>query len=757
VGTLTIAGAAAPAAALARETILYDVASTLLPAIGAAPDAAHLAPAYDNLFQQGIVATPVLGPGRIAGKVATGPGSLLTPSVDGLDGPTLAATLTQQIDDSDAHLVFLDELGPTFQGAGGTALDQAMTQLAATPSPYGPGSMADRVHIYVRTIRALLADPAGWASAWHAMTLAGGLWLEAYTGSDVPLVPWEPERWLAWPRAFAAELARQGGDLSRLHFLMTSGAAGDQATQWQYARTGVDPQSACAILQNGPGAYRLSSVPLSLDGFVAEFRLTFPAPGGTPVGCSPSPLLAPGVAAALAGDGPPPGPLALEHTGVVLPPGALSATQALARQTTAVTLTLPGGADPFGIAARLAAAGAAGVTQPQPFWTAASLRVIAAGPGVSTTVPLTQALDGSWGATLALTPTAPGPITLTLVIDGAAIRAALGPPADLALSLAPQVQQDPALAPTLGDLVLDPTTWRLQVPLGSAASPLGPALQAFLPAPTLTAVSPSTVPADGDPVAVTVSGSGFQPGATVLVSGQPRPTTVVGPSTVTATLSPLDTATPGTAAVRVQGPNGGVSGELPLTLAPPPPPALPAPPRAVLGAHATLTCTVGIFSPAPSSVAYRWLRDGAEIDGATGPSYRPTALDVGRPLTCEVTATGTGGVTVVRSAGVRLPLSVTAGLGGAALPAGALVGPGQARSAALRVALRLQAPVAGLAVRLQRARGHGAWATVLTLRTSRRNAVLRPRLRPGPQTLRVVYGPAGRTRTTPPLSVTVLP
>src|SRR5216684_1528042 len=103
---------AAPATALARETILYDLAPALAPVIATAPDAAHLEPAYDNLFQQGN-ATPVLGPGRLAAKVATGPGSLLTPSVDGLDAATLASVLTQQVQASDAHMVFLDELGPT--------------------------------------------------------------------------------------------------------------------------------------------------------------------------------------------------------------------------------------------------------------------------------------------------------------------------------------------------------------------------------------------------------------------------------------------------------------------------------------------------------------------------------------------------------------------------------------------------------------------------------------------------------------------
>jgi IPT/TIG domain-containing protein len=758
VGALAVA-AGAPAPAFARETVLYDLAPSLAPVIAAVPDAGHLEPAYDNLFQQGN-ATPVLGPGRLAAKVASGPGSLLTPSVDGLDAASLVAVLIQQVQASDAHLVFLDELGPTFRGAGGAALESAMLQLAATPSPYGPGTMAQRVHIYARTIRALLADPAGWASAWHAMALAGGVWLEAYTGSDLPVLPWEPERWLAWPRAFAAELARQGGDLTRLHVLLSSGALGDQPTQWQYARTGVDAQSACALLQNGPGAYRLSSVPLSVEGFAVEFRRTFPAPGGTPVGCSPSPLLAPPVAAALAGAGPPPGALALEHVGAVLPPGALSATQVQAGQTTSVTLTLPGGVDPFGVAGRLAAAGAPGITDPRLFWGAANLRVTANGPGFTIGAQLVQGLDGSWSATLPLTPTGPGPITLALGIDGAAIRAALGPPADLALSLAPQLQQDPGLAPTLTELILDPTTWRLSVPLGTAANPLAPALQAFLPAPIVTAISPASVQAGSGPITLTVTGSGFQAGATVLVSGQPRPTAMVDASTVTAVLSPLDTATAGTSAVRVQaGPTGGgASSALALAIAPMPPPAPQAPPQAVPGPPPAraVSCVVGTWSPAPSAYAYRWLRGGIPIDGATGPSYRPTAADAGRTISCEVTATGAAGRGVARSAPIRLPVAVGPDVGGAALPAAALVGPSRARAAALRVALRLEGPVAGLAVRLQRPRGGGVWSTVLARRVSQRSVVFRPRLAPGRQTLRILYGPAGRTRATAPISVTVL-
>src|SRR5205085_9771268 len=49
-GALAALTGAAPATALARETILYDLAPALTPVIAAAPDAGHLEPAYDNLF-----------------------------------------------------------------------------------------------------------------------------------------------------------------------------------------------------------------------------------------------------------------------------------------------------------------------------------------------------------------------------------------------------------------------------------------------------------------------------------------------------------------------------------------------------------------------------------------------------------------------------------------------------------------------------------------------------------------------------------
>jgi len=46
----------------------------------------------------------------------------------------------------------------------------------------------------------------------------------------------------------------------------------------------------------------------------------------------------------------------------------------------------------------------------------------------------------------------------------------------------------------------------------------------------------------------------------------------------------------------------------------------------------------GAWTPAPTSITYRWLADGAAIPGATGASYVPTPDVKGKALTAEVTA-----------------------------------------------------------------------------------------------------------------------
>ncbi|HEY5343055.1 MAG TPA: hypothetical protein VIJ66_05290 [Solirubrobacteraceae bacterium] len=74
------------------------------------------------------------------------------------------------------------------------------------------------------------------------------------------------------------------------------------------------------------------------------------------------------------------------------------------------------------------------------------------------------------------------------------------------------------------------------------------------------------------------------------------------------------------------------------------------------GVGGTLSC-VGSASSSQSlpaenagaTVAYRWLRDGAEIGGATGAAYKLVAADEGKAVQCEVTASNAAGSTVTIS------------------------------------------------------------------------------------------------------------
>jgi hypothetical protein len=53
-----------------------------------------------------------------------------------------------------------------------------------------------------------------------------------------------------------------------------------------------------------------------------------------------------------------------------------------------------------------------------------------------------------------------------------------------------------------------------------------------------------------------------------------------------------------------------------------------------------LTCSEGTWAtPAPTSYAYRWLRDGVAVAGAESSLYTVTAADEGHSISCEVTAT----------------------------------------------------------------------------------------------------------------------
>jgi len=64
----------------------------------------------------------------------------------------------------------------------------------------------------------------------------------------------------------------------------------------------------------------------------------------------------------------------------------------------------------------------------------------------------------------------------------------------------------------------------------------------------------------------------------------------------------------------------------------------------------TLSVSNGVWSFTPSSYAYQWKADGTNISGATGSTYNPVVGDIGKAITCQVTATNAGGSTAATTA-----------------------------------------------------------------------------------------------------------
>jgi len=85
------------------------------------------------------------------------------------------------------------------------------------------------------------------------------------------------------------------------------------------------------------------------------------------------------------------------------------------------------------------------------------------------------------------------------------------------------------------------------------------------PAPTITAISPNTAAWNGPAFTLTVNGSGFVSGSTVLWNGYPRTTTFVSSSELTAQIPATDTLAAGTQAITATN-LSGTSSSLPLTV-----------------------------------------------------------------------------------------------------------------------------------------------------------------------------------------------
>ncbi|MEY2853796.1 MAG: hypothetical protein RL030_928, partial [Pseudomonadota bacterium] len=93
---------------------------------------------------------------------------------------------------------------------------------------------------------------------------------------------------------------------------------------------------------------------------------------------------------------------------------------------------------------------------------------------------------------------------------------------------------------------------------------------------TISSLAPTTAAAGSAPFTLTVTGTNFIPSSTVRWNGSNRSTTFISGTQLTAAIPSGDVATPGTAQVTVESPNGGLSGAtaVPITAAQAPVPTI---------------------------------------------------------------------------------------------------------------------------------------------------------------------------------------
>jgi hypothetical protein len=93
------------------------------------------------------------------------------------------------------------------------------------------------------------------------------------------------------------------------------------------------------------------------------------------------------------------------------------------------------------------------------------------------------------------------------------------------------------------------------------AIPTGP----VAPLPTISSISPTSVPVGSGSLTLTINGSNFLANSTVYFSGQARPTTFVNSTQLTASISANDVATGGTYGITVLNPAPGGGSSTPAT------------------------------------------------------------------------------------------------------------------------------------------------------------------------------------------------
>jgi len=69
-----------------------------------------------------------------------------------------------------------------------------------------------------------------------------------------------------------------------------------------------------------------------------------------------------------------------------------------------------------------------------------------------------------------------------------------------------------------------------------------------------------------------------------------------------------------------------------------------------------VSCNPGLWENNTSQFQYQWMIDGEHIIEQTGNTYTISITDLGKPLSCEVTASNVYGITIVESRSVTVIL-----------------------------------------------------------------------------------------------------
>lgn len=176
------------------------------------------------------------------------------------------------------------------------------------------------------------------------------------------------------------------------------------------------------------------------------------------------------------------------------------------------------------------------------------------------------------------------------------------------------------------------------------------------PAPSLTSLSPATATAGGAAFTLTVNGTGFLTGAAMAWNGSVRPTTVVGATQLTASITAADIATAGTASIDVVQGSLRSTNQLNLTINPAAPSLTSLSPNTVVAGSTGFDLTVTGTGFASSAVV-TW-------NGTNKPTAFVSATQLKATISAaDITTAGTITVDVVQAgvhASNQLPFAITA-------------------------------------------------------------------------------------------------